>query len=66
MIRSLSVVQGGKSLLAKPVAQLHAQWHETSYRMQALRDNPECAEQEREAIVSGKPARSFMRSSRML
>jgi phosphoribosylformylglycinamidine synthase len=57
--QKLSVVQSGESLLIKPVAQLHAQWHETSYRMQALRDNPECAEQERDAIISGKPAELY-------
>ena len=34
-------------------AALHAAWHETSYRLQALRDNPECADEHNEIIVRG-------------
>ncbi|MEX1081238.1 MAG: phosphoribosylformylglycinamidine synthase [Halofilum sp. (in: g-proteobacteria)] len=44
----------GTTCLAAPREQLHAVWHETSYRMQALRDNPECAEQQNELIVRGE------------
>ena len=36
--------------------ELHARWHETSYRMQALRDNPRMAEEQYETILSGEDA----------
>jgi phosphoribosylformylglycinamidine synthase len=38
-------------LLSQSRAELQRTWAETSYRMQALRDNPDCARQEFEAIV---------------
>lgn len=44
---------GGDTCFEAERARLHAAWHETSYRMQSLRDNPECAEQQYETIVSG-------------
>ncbi len=40
----------GKTLLSQPRSHYRALWSETSYRMQALRDNPECAKQEFERI----------------
>ena len=36
----------GKELLAESRERLHKVWAETSYRMAALRDNPECAREE--------------------
>jgi phosphoribosylformylglycinamidine synthase len=33
-------------ILSRPRSVLHRLWAETSYRIQALRDNPECAQQE--------------------
>ncbi|MBT8148827.1 MAG: phosphoribosylformylglycinamidine synthase, partial [Gammaproteobacteria bacterium] len=44
------------TLLQEPLASLHALWHGTSFHMQSLRDNPECAEQEQAAIASGSAA----------
>jgi len=44
---------GGETQLAEPRARLHAAWHETSYRLQALRDNPECAESHDAIIADG-------------
>ena len=35
-----------RTVFSKPRAELHKAWAETSYRMQALRDNSQCAEQE--------------------
>jgi phosphoribosylformylglycinamidine synthase len=32
---------------------LHLAWHETSHRMQALRDNPACAEEQYEIVADG-------------
>ncbi|MDQ6987871.1 MAG: phosphoribosylformylglycinamidine synthase [Mariprofundaceae bacterium] len=37
-------------LIDAPVRQLHQQWAETSYRMQALRDHPDCAREAFDAI----------------
>lgn len=37
---------GGKDLLDEARVDLRRAWSETSYRMQALRDNPACAQQE--------------------
>ncbi len=42
---------GKRALLDEPRASLQRAWAETSYRMQALRDNPECAEQEFSALL---------------
>ena len=41
---------GGAILMETPRRSLHQQWAETSYRIQALRDNPSCAEQEFDSI----------------
>ncbi|CAI8956340.1 phosphoribosylformylglycinamidine synthase [Methylocaldum szegediense] len=43
--------KGGEILLTQSRADLQQIWAETSYRMQALRDNPDCARQEFEAIA---------------
>ncbi|MDY6921050.1 MAG: phosphoribosylformylglycinamidine synthase [Pseudomonadota bacterium] len=40
------ISHGGRLLLAEPRIDLEQAWAETSYRIQALRDNPECAHQE--------------------
>jgi len=40
----------GQTLLNKPRKTLQAWWSETSYRMQALRDNENCAQQEFDSI----------------
>ena len=45
---------GGRELYAAPRAKLHKIWAETSYRMAALRDDPDCARQEFESV--GEPA----------
>jgi len=41
---------GGAILAELPRLSLHQAWAETSYRMQALRDNPACAEQEFQSL----------------
>jgi len=40
------IVRNAKPLLSEKRVELHRAWSETSFRMQQLRDNPECAEQE--------------------
>ena len=40
-----------RELLAMPRSEMQRRWSETTYRMQLLRDNPECAEQEYERLL---------------
>jgi len=47
----LQVVRHGVTLLDEPVSALHQIWSETTYRMQTLRDHPECAAQEHARIA---------------
>src|SRR3569623_1747342 len=42
---------GHKEMLAETRGTLQRAWSETSYRMQALRDNPQCAQQEFDRIL---------------
>ncbi|MCF6345658.1 MAG: phosphoribosylformylglycinamidine synthase [Thiomicrorhabdus sp.] len=46
----IEITSHGKSLLSMPRKVLQGWWSETSYRMQALRDNHLCAKQEFDAI----------------
>jgi len=45
------VRQGGQELLRRRRTALHAHWSELSYRMQALRDDPECAREAYAAVL---------------
>ncbi|MGB0513951.1 MAG: phosphoribosylformylglycinamidine synthase subunit PurQ, partial [Wenzhouxiangellaceae bacterium] len=59
---------GGRLLLDRSLPQLHRHWHATSHRIQRLRDHPECADQELEALCDWRrpglsPALSFERRS---
>lgn len=45
----------GERVLAVARADLQQTWAETSYRLQAMRDNPDCASQEFEQIVRDDP-----------
>ncbi|BCO31386.1 phosphoribosylformylglycinamidine synthase [Thiohalobacter sp. COW1] len=52
----LVVHHGGRELLNASRVELQRAWAETSYRMQALRDNPETARQEFDALLDlGNP-----------
>ncbi len=42
----------GKTVLSDTRVNLHRAWSETSYRMQSLRDNPVCAQQEYDALLN--------------
>ena len=44
------VAHGGSAVYTAPVLDLHATWAELTYRMQAHRDNPDCAREEYQAI----------------
>ena len=47
--RRFRVSANGRAWLDAPLADLRAAWSETSWRMQRLRDNPECADEEQQA-----------------
>ena len=42
----LEIWRGDEMLYSEPVVTLKTQWWQTSYQIQRLRDNPDCAEQE--------------------
>ncbi|MEQ3515182.1 phosphoribosylformylglycinamidine synthase [Pseudoalteromonas sp. BZB3] len=46
--------RGGEAVLANTRTELRTIWAETTYKMQALRDNPECAKQEFDAKFDEK------------
>jgi phosphoribosylformylglycinamidine synthase len=54
----LKIQKNGATVYTESRAQLQQYWSETSYRMQALRDNPVCAEQEFQAISQDDPGLS--------
>jgi phosphoribosylformylglycinamidine synthase len=47
----IRIVRGAVPLFAQTRIALQRAWSETTWRMQALRDNPECAQQEYERIL---------------
>ncbi len=49
--QQLSIMHHGIEIYAATRAQMQAYWSEVSYRMQALRDNPDCARQQFEHIA---------------
>ncbi|MGA8006060.1 MAG: phosphoribosylformylglycinamidine synthase, partial [Burkholderiales bacterium] len=53
------LTRNAKVLFARKRAELQRVWSETTWRMQALRDNPECAQQEYDALLDeGDPGLS--------
>ncbi len=51
----ISIMNQNQLVFCRKREELQAIWAETSYRMQALRDNPDCARQEFELITSPNP-----------
>src|SRR5574343_559499 len=51
MSDEIRVVRNAKKLLREKRVDLQRAWSETSYQMQTLRDNPECAQQEFDRIL---------------
>ncbi len=45
------VIRNAKAVLREKRVELQRAWSETSFRMQSLRDNPECAQQEYDRIL---------------
>ncbi len=52
------VRSGGAEILAGERPEWQQAWSDTSFRMQSLRDNPECAREEHERIVQDDPGLS--------
>jgi len=47
----IRVLSGGQTAWSAPRSELHATWSELSYRMQSLRDNPDCAREAYAALT---------------
>ena len=58
--QSLSIILASETLYAGSRAALQQFWAETSYRLQALRDNPNCAEQEFNGIKDDQDGGLFV------
>lgn len=51
------IIRNGKDeVFAQSRVNLHRAWSETTYRMQTLRDNPECAQQEYDRLLDANDA----------
>jgi phosphoribosylformylglycinamidine synthase len=48
---TLTVTRGGRTVYSANIGALNRMWSELTYRMQAARDNPDCAAQEYEALL---------------
>ncbi|MGH8765874.1 MAG: phosphoribosylformylglycinamidine synthase, partial [Burkholderiales bacterium] len=56
----ISFTRGGKALLKEKRVDLQRAWSETTFRMQQLRDNPECAQEEYDRVLdAADPGLSF-------
>ncbi|MBL1142817.1 MAG: phosphoribosylformylglycinamidine synthase [Proteobacteria bacterium] len=53
----------GSDVLSIAIDELHKKWSETSYQIQALRDNPECAKQEYDQITDRNNSGLFLDTS---
>ena len=60
---SLVVDFGGNTLLDESIITLRRAWSETTYQMQKLRDNPECAQQEYDLILNNRKPTLFSKLS---
>ena len=56
---SLTIRHAGATLIDEPLVDLHRAWSETSARLQALRDNPDCVREEFESIRADQPPTLF-------
>jgi len=59
----IHVEVGGEQVLHSSRIELHRVWSETSYKMQSLRDNPECAQQEYDRILDNADTGLFSKLS---
>jgi phosphoribosylformylglycinamidine synthase len=59
----IRLARDAKTLFAQPRVVLHRAWSEVTWRMQSLRDHPECAQQEYDRILdAADPGMSFQLS----
>lgn len=58
-----NIEQNNVDVISLDVAELHKKWSETSYQIQALRDNPECAKQEFEQVIDKNNTGLFLETS---
>jgi phosphoribosylformylglycinamidine synthase len=54
----LEVMFDGRAVLSESRVELQRLWSETSWRLQALRDNPDCAQEEYDALLDEDPGLS--------
>jgi len=47
---TIEIITNGKSIYSQSRSELHSLWSSTSYEISKLRDNPECAQQEFDAV----------------
>ena len=52
---TMTVRHQGEVIFTASVNDMQRAWHETSFRIQSLRDNPDCAQQEHDAIREDDP-----------
>ncbi len=57
---TLSIKQNEDTVFSSTIASLQQRWAETSYRIQSLRDNPDCANSEFELIEDASHSGLFM------
>ena len=50
-VPAMRICRGDNKVLCEKVSALNRKWSELTYRMQALRDNPECAAEEFDALL---------------
>jgi phosphoribosylformylglycinamidine synthase len=55
--------QNDSDVLTIAIDELHKKWSETSYQIQALRDNPECAKQEFDIVTDKNNSGLFLEST---
>ncbi|MCP4387237.1 MAG: phosphoribosylformylglycinamidine synthase [Gammaproteobacteria bacterium] len=56
---NLSIRQGSATVIDESIVDLQRAWSETTLKMQSLRDNPECAQQEFDLIQPDQPPSLF-------
>ena len=56
---SLSVQFKGESVIEESIVELRRLWSETTWHMQRLRDNPDCAQQEYDLLLDNKKPNLF-------
>jgi phosphoribosylformylglycinamidine synthase len=56
---SLEIIHNGVTVIDETIVDLQRAWSQTTLKMQALRDNPECAQQEFDLIQPDQPPSLF-------